>query len=92
MIWIRVPAWWLGFFSFPVIALIVLSLAGFGFRQARALRSWYIGTPCVQWPAMMLVVMGCKVLRAKKYCHYMVYNQRHWISPNTDGWKVPEDN
>jgi hypothetical protein len=37
-------------------------------------------------------VLGCKVLRSKKYCHYMQYDQRFWISPNTEGWSIPEDN
>jgi ABC-type dipeptide/oligopeptide/nickel transport system permease subunit len=91
MILIHVTAWWLGFLSFPVIALVLLSLAGFGFRQMRAVKTWFVGLPIVQWPAMFLVVAGCKVLRAKKYCHFMQYEHRYWISPNTDGWKFPDD-
>ena len=89
---IHIPAFWLGFLAFPVIAFALLSLAGFGFRQSRAIKTWFIGLPIVQWPAMFLVVMGCKVLRLKKHCHFMQYDRRYWISPNTDGWKFPEDN
>jgi uncharacterized membrane protein YoaT (DUF817 family) len=88
---LHIPAFWIGFLSFPGIALIALSFAGFSYRQSRAIRTWFIGLPIVQWPAMFLVVLGCKVLRSKKYCHYMQYDQRFWISPNTEGWSIPEE-
>lgn len=91
MILIHIPAFWLGFFLFPVIAFIALSLVGFSWRQLSALKTWYIGLPIVQWPAMWLVVLGCKVLKTKKYCHFLVYNQRYWVSPAVDGFKVPDD-
>lgn len=92
MILIHIEAWWLGFLSFPLIAFAALSLAGFGWRQLKAIKTWYIGLPIVQWPVAFLVVLGCKVLRAnKRHCHFLIANQRYWISPNTDGWKVPEE-
>ena len=92
MIVVHIPAFWIGFLSFPVIALIALSFAGFGFRQVRALKTWFIGISALQWWAMWMVIIGIKVLRKKEYCKFMPYDGRYWLSPTVDGFKVPEDN
>jgi hypothetical protein len=90
MILIHVPAWWLGFLSFPIIALAALSFAGFGFRQLRALKTWYIGIPALQWWAMGLVVIGIKILRKKEFCRFMPYDGRYWVSPTVKGFEIPD--
>ena len=82
---------WSGVLLAPVIYGIVMVLLGFSFRQVRAIKEWYLGLPISQWPAMMLVVAGLKVIRTKKYCHVMNYDGRVWFSPNTEGFKLPED-
>ena len=82
---------WYGVALAPIAWLIVLSIAGFSFRQGKAIKEWYIGLPIVQWPAMWLVILGCKVLRTKKYCHFMPYDGRYWLSPNVNGFKIPEE-
>lgn len=82
---------WYGILVSPIIWLAILCIAGFSFRQLKAIREWYFGLPIVQWPAMWLVVMGCKVLKIKKYCHFMTYDGRFWLSPNVKGFKIPSD-
>ncbi len=82
---------WSGILLAPVIYGAVMMLLGFSFRQVRAVKEWYLGLPITQWPAMMLVVAGLKVVRTKKYCHVINHDGRIWFSPNTEGFKLPED-
>lgn len=91
MVVVHIPAFWFGFFSFPVIALIVLSLTGFGFRQVKAIKTWFIGVAFMQWWAMWMVVLGIKVLRKREYCRFMHYSGRYWLSPTVKGFEVPKE-
>jgi len=88
---IHIPAFWFGVILAPVLWFLILSLAGFSFRQGRAIKEWYVGLPIAQWPAMFLLVIACKVIRSKKYCHFMNYDGRYWISPNVEDFKIPEE-
>lgn len=88
---LRDLTFWAGVLLAPVAWLLVLSIAGFSFRQGKAIKEFYIGLPCTQWPAMWLVVIGCKVLRTKKYCHFLPYDGRYWVSPNVKGFEVPKE-
>lgn len=87
---IHIPAFWVGIILAPIAWLLILSIAGFSFRQGKAIREWYIGLPIIQWPAMLLLVIGCKIIRSKKYCHFMDHEGRYWISPNVEGFVVPK--
>jgi hypothetical protein len=74
----------------PLFWLILLCIGGFGLRQLKAISTWYFGLPINQWPAMCLLVIACKVLKSKRYCHFMTYDGRFWLSPNVDGFKTPD--
>lgn len=89
MVVLHIPAFWLGFLAFPLIALIALSFAGFSFRQLKAIKIWYVGISACQWWAMWLVIIGIKVLRKKEYCKFMHYDGRYWLSPTVKGFEIP---
>ena len=82
----------LGLLLGPIPWIILLILLGFSYRQVKAIREWYLGLPITQWPAMLLVVLGCKVLRTGKYCKFMQYEGRFWVSPMVEGFRLePKD-
>jgi hypothetical protein len=82
--------WW-GVLLAPIAWATVILVLAFISRQRKAVRKWYIGLPIIQWPAMLLVVIGCKVLQRKKYTEFMQYGGRFWLSPKVAGFKVESD-
>jgi hypothetical protein len=77
---------WLGVGIGPVLWITVLWLLYTLFKQREHISKWYKGLPFIQWPALFLIVMGCKVIM-KKNCKTMKYDNRLWISPETEGFK-----
>jgi hypothetical protein len=47
--------------------------------------------PIIQWPAHTLVIIGCKYLLSKRRgVLFMSQDGRIWLSPNVEGFKLPE--
>lgn len=86
----HISRFWLGTLVGPFIWLTILWLLWRLLAQREAIRSWYRGLPLIQWPAMMLIVLGSKVIQSK-YCEWMQYNGRFWLSPKVEGFKVSEE-
>lgn len=84
------PIFWTGILLAPIPWVLLIVLLGFSNRQVKAIKEWYVGLPITQWLAMYFIVIGCQVVKTKKYCHFMTYEGRHWVSPNVDGFKAPE--
>jgi len=82
---------WLGAILGPLVWYVVLKTVWFIFiKQWRAIKDWYLGLPLVQWPAMLLLIIGTKVIR-KKHCEVMRYNGRIWYSPKVAGFVIEDD-
>ena len=88
---LRNSTFWIGVVLAPVPWFILLSIGGFTFRQMKAIREWYIGLPITQWFGMWCIVIGCKIVKQKKYCYFMPYEGRFWLSPNVGGFKIPDE-
>jgi hypothetical protein len=80
---------WTGIVLAPIFWILLFILLGFANRQTKAIKEWYLGLPIVQWPAMWLVIIGCKVLR-RKSCFFKHSSGRIWLSPNVRGFAIPE--
>ena len=81
---------WIGIALAPIIWYVVVKTIWFIFiKQWKAIKEWYIGLAIVQWPAMLLVVLGTKVIRTKN-CKVMTYEGRVWYSPTVKGF-APKD-
>lgn len=81
---------WLGVLIGPVIWYVSIRVLYFIFvQQGRAIRKWYVGLPVIQWPAMILIVLGSKFVRTGN-CKWMRYENRIWFSPMVKGFEVEE--
>lgn len=69
---------------FWIIAFFIIRWVG---KQYQNWFHWYKGLAIIQYPALFLVVIGCKVLRTK-HCKVMTYNNRTWLSPETSGFII----
>ena len=79
---------WIGILVAPPIWYVVLKALWFIFiKQRNAIRDWYMGLPIVQWPAMLLVVLGTKAIKVKN-CKVMKYDGRVWYSPTVKGFET----
>ena len=79
---------WIGLIVAPIVWYIFLKTIWFIFvKQWKAIKNWYWGLPIIQWPAMMLIVIGTKVIH-KKYCKTMRYENRLWYSPMVEQFKI----
>ena len=79
----------------PYLAGLLTPVAlGFGFylfwRLCRALVRWYFGLPVVQWPAVGLIVLGCKLIRPR-YMKTMRADGRYWFSLMCKSFEAPDD-
>jgi hypothetical protein len=84
-----VKLFWIGVLCAPIPWLITVWFLWWLSKQRKNIREWYMGLPLVQWPAMLLVVLGTKVLQ-RKHCEIMRYNGRVWYSPLVKGFNVDE--
>lgn len=51
-------------------------------------RNYYRGMPMRMWYGMIFLTWGAKILRSHpKYCKWMRYEGRFWVSPNAEGFK-----
>lgn len=78
--------WWILLVG-PVVTVAEILILWWVARQTRAIYEWYRGLPLYQWPAMMLIVLGSRGVRGK-YCKFMRYENRFWISPEVAGFNV----
>lgn len=86
---LHTPALWIGLILGPIAWYLVIKIIRGVYML---ITQWLMGLPLVQWPAMMLVVLGCKFLRDPKYCQFMRYNDRFWISPGVSGFEIMPEN
>ncbi len=78
---------WEGFVAFPVVLIVAILLLILIAREYRAWKEWFKGLPIFQYPAMLMLVLSCKILNLK-HCKWMQYENRIWLSPMVSGFNV----
>ncbi len=80
---------WKGFIAFPICTISLILLIVLASREYKAWYRWFKGLPIFQYPAMLLIIIGAKILN-NAHCKWMQYENRIWLSPNVRGFDLEE--
>lgn len=83
-------AFWKGFVAFPISLILLILLLLLIAREYRAWYQWFKGLPVFQYPAMLLLIIGAKILN-NSHCKWMRYENRLWLSPKVRGFDLEEE-